>query len=157
MAIRYRINILNTLKAKGYNTTRLRNEKIFGQATIQDFRTGKIVSLNNLCKLCDIFHCDIGDIIHYVPDESAGSLSSYASSLSAFDQTPRTSMPTRTASTATDPDSAQEDGTDNADDSDDDTTNDDADSDDSPAPAARGITPDDLARLNAMFNNFKKH
>ena len=159
MAIRYRFNILNALKAKGYNTTRLRNEKIFGQATIQDFRTGKIVSLNNLCKLCDIFHCDIGDIIHYVSDESAGTISSYDSSLSAFAQSLSTyAFAQKSVAPAHVPNSTQEDSTDDiTNDPDDDTTNDDADSNDSPAPTTRGITPDDLARLNAVFANLKKH
>lgn len=153
MAIRYRFNILNALKAKGYNTNRLRTEKIFGQATIQDFRTGKIVSLNNLCKLCDIFHCDIGDLIHYTPDESAETISSYDSSLSTFAQSLSTSaFAQKSVAPAPVPNSTQEDSTD-------DITNDldSDDSNDSTAPATRGITPDDLARLNAMFNNLKKH
>lgn len=141
MAIRYRINILNTLKAKGYNTTRLRNEKIFGQATIQDFRTGKIVSLNNLCKLCDIFHCDIGDLIHYVPDTAAVTPSSAFSSISSLAQNISKCTPVT--------DDIQEDDSAII-------ANDSNDADDN-TPSTVGITPDDLARLNAMFNNLKKH
>ena len=35
MPIRYKINVLAELKAKGYNTSRLRKEKILGEATLQ--------------------------------------------------------------------------------------------------------------------------
>ena len=69
MAIRYKGNILGALKDRGYTTTRLRNEKIFGQKTIQDFRSNADIPYQTLNKLCELLACQIGDIIEYVPDE----------------------------------------------------------------------------------------
>ena len=41
MSIRYKIDVMDALKSKGYSTYRLRKDKIFGEKTMQDFRTGK--------------------------------------------------------------------------------------------------------------------
>ena len=38
MAIVYKIDVLKELKEKGYNTTRLRKDKLLGEATIQKIR-----------------------------------------------------------------------------------------------------------------------
>lgn len=159
MAIKYRFDIIKQLKLHGYTTAKIRKDKLFSESTLQAFRTNRLVSFDTIFKLCDILHCDIGDIIHYIPDESAGTISSYDSSLSTFAQSLSTSaFAQKSVATAPVPNSTQEDSADNiTNDPNDDTTNDDADSNDSPAPAARGITPDDLARLSAMFDNLKKH
>lgn len=69
MAIRYKDNILGALKDKGYTTTRMRKEKIFGQKTIQDFRNSADIPYQTLNKLCELLDCQIGDIIEYVPDK----------------------------------------------------------------------------------------
>lgn len=69
MAIKYKRSILPWLKEKGYNTTRLRREKLFGEATIQAFRTGKPIAFSGLDKLCSMLECKVEDIIVYVPDE----------------------------------------------------------------------------------------
>ena len=69
MAIRYKENILGALKEKGYTTTRLRNEKVFGQKTIQDIRSSAEIPYQTLNKLCEMLDCQIGDIIEYVPDK----------------------------------------------------------------------------------------
>ena len=46
MAIRYKMDVLAALKAAGYSSTRIRNEKLIGQATLQQLRHGEIVSLS---------------------------------------------------------------------------------------------------------------
>jgi putative transcriptional regulator len=67
--IKYKLDILEALKDKGYSTYRIRKEKLFGEKTIQDFRSGKVV-LSNDCleKLCRILQMQIGDIIEYVEE-----------------------------------------------------------------------------------------
>lgn len=65
----YKINVLQSLKDKGYTTYRILNDKIFGQATVQSFRTGKVVSANNLDKLCALLDMQPGDIIEFRKDE----------------------------------------------------------------------------------------
>lgn len=70
MPIQYKKDILSELKEKGYSTYRLRKDKILGEATIQNLRTGKIVSLDNLSTICKILECQPGDILKYVKEEN---------------------------------------------------------------------------------------
>lgn len=65
MPIRYKIDILAALKNAGYSTYKLRQEKIFGERTIQKFREGIIVNAENLATLCKLLNCQPGDIIEY--------------------------------------------------------------------------------------------
>lgn len=73
MAIRYKKNILPALKEKGYTSTRLRKEKIFGEKTMQEFRSQGAIPYKTLNKLCELLDCEVGDIIEYVPDGPEGS------------------------------------------------------------------------------------
>lgn len=64
--IMYKIDILSKLKENGYNTTKLKNEKIIPQQTIQNIRENKPINfttLNTICKLCNL---QPGDIIEYL-------------------------------------------------------------------------------------------
>lgn len=71
MPIKYKIDILEALKEKGFTSYRIRKEKIFGQKTLQDFRNGNVVlSADCLEKLCNILDCQIGDLIEYVSDDN---------------------------------------------------------------------------------------
>ncbi len=65
MPIKYKIDVLSALKAAGYNTNRLRKEKLLREGTIQNIREGKIVNAANLAKLCEMLNCQPGDIIEY--------------------------------------------------------------------------------------------
>lgn len=68
MSIQYKINVLEELKLKGYNTSRLRKEKILGEATIQRLRHNKSVSFEVLSKLCSLLECDLNSILEYKED-----------------------------------------------------------------------------------------
>lgn len=68
MSIVYKIDILKAMKEKGYNTNRLRQEKIMGEATIQKIRNGELVSHKNLEILCKLLECQPGDILEYIPE-----------------------------------------------------------------------------------------
>lgn len=68
MAIKYKFEILPALKEKGYNTTRLRREKILGERTIQQLREGQLVSWATIERICQMLNCQIGDIVEYVED-----------------------------------------------------------------------------------------
>lgn len=65
MPIFYKIEVLPALKKAGYNTTRLRKEKLLSESTLQKFREGKPVSWENLETLCTLLSCQPGDIIQY--------------------------------------------------------------------------------------------
>lgn len=67
--IKYKFDIMEALKDKGYSSYRIRQEKIFGQKTLQDFRNGTVVlSVDCIEKLCKLLNCQIGDILEYIPD-----------------------------------------------------------------------------------------
>ena len=66
----YKIDVLESLKKSGYNTTRLRKEKLLNESVIQYLREGKPVgakALNNICMLLDM---QPGNIIKYVEDNN---------------------------------------------------------------------------------------
>jgi DNA-binding Xre family transcriptional regulator len=66
--LKYKINVLETLKESGYNTTRLRKEQIVGESAIQSLRKGEMVGIKTLEKICDILDMQPGNIIKYVED-----------------------------------------------------------------------------------------
>ena len=66
--LKYKIDVLETLKESGYNTTRLRKEQIVGESAIQSLRKGEMVGIKTLEKICDILDMQPGNIIKYVED-----------------------------------------------------------------------------------------
>jgi putative transcriptional regulator len=69
MALRYKINVLDALKAKGYTTYTLRKQKLLSESTIQKLRAGEGVAWDNLETLCRLLECDIGDLLMYQKEE----------------------------------------------------------------------------------------
>ena len=70
MPMRYKIDVLNALKEKGYNTNKIRTEGLLSQSTLQKFRNQQGVSGENLETLCRLLECQPGDLIEFVDDES---------------------------------------------------------------------------------------
>ena len=69
MPCRYKVDILAALKDAGYNSVRLRNEKIIGQRQIQQLRDGELVSWLVIGRICELLHCQPGDLVEYVSGE----------------------------------------------------------------------------------------
>ena len=69
MAIKYKIDVLSELKAKGYSAYKMRKDKLLGEATIQRLRKGEPVSWENIEALCKLLEVQPGDLLEYVPDE----------------------------------------------------------------------------------------
>ena len=65
MPVVYKIDILQALKDKGYNTSVLRKEKLLVEATIQKLRENQLVSWKNIGVICELLNCQPGDIIEY--------------------------------------------------------------------------------------------
>ena len=65
MALRYKINVLDALKEKGYTTYTLRKEKLLSESTIQKLREGEGVAWDNLETLCRLLDCDISELLEY--------------------------------------------------------------------------------------------
>jgi DNA-binding Xre family transcriptional regulator len=64
----YKIDVLESLKESGYNTTRLRKEKLLGENSIQYLRDGKMVGSKALDAICKMLDMQPGNIIKYVDD-----------------------------------------------------------------------------------------
>ena len=69
MPIKYKINVLEELKAKGYSTYRIRKDKLLSESTVQKFRNNEPVSWENITTLCKLLNCQPGDIMEYVEEE----------------------------------------------------------------------------------------
>lgn len=66
--LKYKMDVLATLKEKGYNTNKIRTEKIMGEAMLQKIRKGEMVSWSVFEKLCDLLDCQPADLIEYVKE-----------------------------------------------------------------------------------------
>ena len=70
--IRYKIDILSALKEAGYNTNRLRKEKLLAEGVIQSLREGKYIALRNIDKICGLLDCQPSDLLEYVKEPEGG-------------------------------------------------------------------------------------
>ena len=72
MPLHYKIDILSALKDAGYNTNRLRKEKLLSEGVIQSLRENKYISLQNIAKICELLDCQPADLIECVKDDQGG-------------------------------------------------------------------------------------
>ena len=69
MPMIYKLDVLSALKEAGYNTNRIRKEKLIGEAMLQKIRSGQMPStLETICSLLD---CQPGDLIAFSREEAA--------------------------------------------------------------------------------------
>lgn len=60
------------LKEHGYNTTEIRKKHILSEDTLTSIRQGKGgLSHKSIDKLCNLLHCQPGDLMEYVSDEDS--------------------------------------------------------------------------------------
>lgn len=65
--LRYKINVLEELKKKGYTTTRLRREKILGESTLTRLREQKTsISCDSIGIICSMLRCQPSEILENV-------------------------------------------------------------------------------------------
>ena len=69
MPLKYKIDVLQALKEKGYTTYKLRHEKLLSESTLQKLRTNKGIAWDNIETLCGLLDCNVGDLLEYVPSE----------------------------------------------------------------------------------------
>ena len=68
MPIKYD-KLFQLLKEQGWNTTRIRNEKLLGQGTLTALRHGTGgLAHRSIAKLCKVLHCQPGDLMEYEED-----------------------------------------------------------------------------------------
>lgn len=68
MSLRFKINILDALKEKGYTTYTLRKENLLSQSTVQKLREGKGLAWENIERLCALLDCQPGDLMEYIKE-----------------------------------------------------------------------------------------
>lgn len=59
----YKINILETLKEKGYTTYYIRKNKLLSESTLQRLRNNQTVSMTSLLTIANLLKMNITDII----------------------------------------------------------------------------------------------
>lgn len=80
MGLKYKYKVLDALKEKGWNTTKLRAENKeardrgekspgISEASIQSLRDNRPVSWATLEMICKKLECQPGDFLEYIPDE----------------------------------------------------------------------------------------
>ena len=67
--IRYKKNVLEELKERGYSSTRIRREKILSESTMQRLRRGEQIGLDAVNSICIILRCQPGDILEVTPSD----------------------------------------------------------------------------------------
>lgn len=65
----YKIDVIETLKESGYNSTRILRENILSQSAMQKIRKGEMVGIKTLEQLCRILDMQPGNIIKYQDDD----------------------------------------------------------------------------------------
>ena len=69
MPMQYKVDVLAMLKEAGYNTNKIRQEKIMGEAMLQKIRSGQRPSWGTLEVICSLLDCQPADLIEYVKNE----------------------------------------------------------------------------------------
>lgn len=70
MAIVYKIDVLAALKAKGFTTYRIRQDKLIGVRSLEKIRAGGLPSMHELDILCTLLQLQPGEIIGHAPDQT---------------------------------------------------------------------------------------
>lgn len=66
--LKYKIDVLLELKNHGFNTSKIRQEKLLNESALQYIRQGKPVGPVPLDTLCRLLECQPGDLLEWVPD-----------------------------------------------------------------------------------------
>ena len=68
MPMIYKLDVLSALKEAGYNTNRIRKEKLIGEAMLQKIRSGQMPSWGTLEVICSLLDCQPADLIEFVKE-----------------------------------------------------------------------------------------
>ena len=65
---RYKIDVLQKLSDAGWNTYRIRKEKLISEPAVQKIRKGQMVGISTLDAICSALNCQPGDVIEHVSE-----------------------------------------------------------------------------------------
>lgn len=68
--IKFKIDVLQALKDKGYNTNVLRKNKLIGENALQQIRGGGVPGIKTINAICNLLKCQPGKILEWIPDPS---------------------------------------------------------------------------------------
>ena len=69
MPMKFKIDVLAALKAKGMNSSVLREQNLLSQSTIQKLRKKEgQLSWDNIEQICRLLEMQPGDLLEYIPD-----------------------------------------------------------------------------------------
>ena len=69
MAFRYKVDVISLLKDAGFTSYKIRKDQIINQTALQKLREGKMIAWEQLNTICNLLHCQPGDLIEHVPEE----------------------------------------------------------------------------------------
>ncbi len=67
--LKYKIDVLAALKSRGFNTNKLRKEKLLSEGAIQALRENRSIAWVSIEKICELLEVQPGDLLEIVPDE----------------------------------------------------------------------------------------
>lgn len=69
MGLKYKIDVLQALKDKGYTTYSFRQNKLLGESTLTKLRKGEGVSWDSIETICKLLQCQPSDFLEYISDD----------------------------------------------------------------------------------------
>ena len=63
--LKFKVDIVSLLKENGYNTARIRREKLIGEKTLMDMKSGIVPGIKTIDTLCRILEMQPGNLIKF--------------------------------------------------------------------------------------------
>lgn len=68
MPIRYKMDVLEALRAAGFTSYKIRRDKLrLNQTALQKLRHGQLIAWEQLATVCALLKVQPGDLLEYVP------------------------------------------------------------------------------------------
>ena len=67
--IRYKCDVVAALRDAGYTSYRIIREGPIHQSALQKLRHGQLIAWEQLNRVCNVLHCQPGDLLEHVPDD----------------------------------------------------------------------------------------
>lgn len=65
----YKIDVIESLKEAGYNSTRILKENLISQSAMQKLRNNEMIGIKTLEQICKLLDMQPGNIIKYVENK----------------------------------------------------------------------------------------
>ena len=69
--LEYKIDVIASLKSKGYNSTRILHEGLISQSAMQKLRKNEMIGIKTIERLCELLNMQPGNIIKYTADKQS--------------------------------------------------------------------------------------